>query len=131
MGVFRSLSSALASLCLIFGGLVPYIGQYRALGVAATPARRLRVGLDGGGPAPAAGFSHFVCFILLVANITRIFYWCGRWGGLGERCRPRCCVFPVPFGSCLCAVARLALLRCVCVPVFVRLCLCVPVFVCL
>lgn len=44
---------------MVFGGIVPYIPQYRTI-------RRLR---------DAEGFSTYVCLVLLVANILRILFW--------------------------------------------------------
>ncbi|XP_008581858.1 PREDICTED: PQ-loop repeat-containing protein 1, partial [Galeopterus variegatus] len=47
---------------LVFGGVVPYIPQYRDI-------RRAQ---------NADGFSTYVCLVLLVANILRILFWFGR-----------------------------------------------------
>lgn len=44
---------------MIFGGIVPYIPQYRKI-------KRTR---------DAEGFSTYVCLVLLVANILRILFW--------------------------------------------------------
>ncbi len=44
---------------MIFGGVVPYIPQYRTISRT----------------KDSEGFSTFVCFVLLVANILRIFFW--------------------------------------------------------
>lgn len=44
---------------MVFGGVVPYIPQYRKI-------RRLR---------DAEGFSTYVCLVLLVANVLRILFW--------------------------------------------------------
>ena len=44
---------------MVFGGVVPYIPQYRKI-------RRLK---------DAEGFSTFVCLVLLIANILRILFW--------------------------------------------------------
>ena len=44
---------------MVFGGVVPYIPQYRTI-------NRTK---------DAEGFSTFVCFVLLMANILRIFFW--------------------------------------------------------
>lgn len=44
---------------MIFGGIVPYVPQYRKI-------RRTR---------DAEGFSTYVCLVLLVANILRILFW--------------------------------------------------------
>lgn len=48
-----------AIVCMVMGGVVPYIPQYRKI-------RKTR---------DAEGFSVYVCLILLVANILRIFFW--------------------------------------------------------
>ncbi|XP_040841097.1 solute carrier family 66 member 2 isoform X2 [Ochotona curzoniae] len=47
---------------MVFGGVVPYIPQYRQI-------RRTQ---------SAEGFSTYVCLVLLVANILRILFWFGR-----------------------------------------------------
>ncbi|XP_039695070.1 solute carrier family 66 member 2 isoform X3 [Pteropus medius] len=47
---------------MVFGGVVPYIPQYRDI-------RRTQ---------NADGFSTYVCLVLLVANILRILFWFGR-----------------------------------------------------
>ena len=44
---------------MVFGGVVPYIPQYRKI-------RKTR---------DAEGFSVYVCLVLLIANILRIFFW--------------------------------------------------------
>lgn len=44
---------------MVFGGVVPYIPQYRDI-------RRTQ---------NAEGFSTYVCLVLLVANILRILFW--------------------------------------------------------
>ena len=44
---------------MIFGGIVPYIPQYRKI-------RKTR---------DSEGFSVYVCLVLLIANILRIFFW--------------------------------------------------------
>ncbi|KAM4685366.1 solute carrier family 66 member 2 isoform 4-T4 [Amazona ochrocephala] len=51
-----------ASGAMVFGGVVPYIPQYRDI-------RRTQ---------NAEGFSTYVCLVLLVANILRILFWFGR-----------------------------------------------------
>lgn len=48
-----------ASGAMVFGGVVPYIPQYRDI-------KRTE---------NAEGFSIYVCLILLVANSLRIFFW--------------------------------------------------------
>lgn len=52
----------LASVGIIFGGIIPYIPQYFDI-------RRTE---------NADGFSLFVCLVLLIANILRIFFWFGK-----------------------------------------------------
>ncbi|XP_025935581.1 PQ-loop repeat-containing protein 1 isoform X3 [Apteryx rowi] len=47
---------------MVFGGVVPYVPQYRDI-------RRTQ---------NAEGFSTYVCLVLLVANILRILFWFGR-----------------------------------------------------
>ncbi|XP_038246993.1 solute carrier family 66 member 2 isoform X5 [Dermochelys coriacea] len=47
---------------MVFGGVVPYIPQYRDI-------KRTQ---------NAEGFSTYVCLVLLVANILRILFWFGR-----------------------------------------------------
>ncbi|XP_059975426.1 solute carrier family 66 member 2 isoform X2 [Mesoplodon densirostris] len=47
---------------MVFGGVVPYIPQYRDI-------RRTQ---------NAEGFSTYVCLVLLLANILRILFWFGR-----------------------------------------------------
>ena len=59
MLVGRELVTWVAVGAMVFGGIVPYIPQYRKI-------RRLR---------DAEGFSTFVCLVLLVANILRILFW--------------------------------------------------------
>ncbi|XP_003926027.1 solute carrier family 66 member 2 isoform X2 [Saimiri boliviensis] len=51
-----------AAAAMVFGGVVPYIPQYRDI-------RRTQ---------NADGFSTYVCLVLLVANILRILFWFGR-----------------------------------------------------
>ena len=55
----RELVTWIAVCAMVFGGVVPYIPQYRKI-------RRLK---------DAEGFSTFVCLVLLVANILRILFW--------------------------------------------------------
>ncbi|XP_076865780.1 solute carrier family 66 member 2 isoform X2 [Brachyhypopomus gauderio] len=61
--VFNHLVSWIAALAIIFGGVVPYIPQYRDI-------RRTQ---------NAEGFSTYVCLVLLVANILRILFRIGRF----------------------------------------------------
>lgn len=56
------LASWVASAAMIFGGVVPYVPQYREI-------RRSR---------NAEGFSSFVCLALLLANTLRILFWFGH-----------------------------------------------------
>lgn len=58
----HSLVSWGAAGAMVFGGVVPYIPQYRHI-------RRTQ---------SADGFSTYVCLVLLVANILRILFWFGR-----------------------------------------------------
>ncbi|XP_076339040.1 solute carrier family 66 member 2 isoform X2 [Tachypleus tridentatus] len=51
-----------ASLAMIFGGVVPYVPQYRDI-------KRLE---------SAEGFSTYVCLALLIANTLRIIFWFGH-----------------------------------------------------
>lgn len=51
--------SLIASGAMVFGGVVPYIPQYRTI-------RRT---------LSCEGFSTLVCFVLLLANILRVFFW--------------------------------------------------------
>ncbi|XP_051519249.1 solute carrier family 66 member 2 isoform X2 [Myxocyprinus asiaticus] len=63
MFVVYQLVSWIASVAIIFGGVVPYIPQYRDI-------RRTQ---------NAEGFSTYVCLVLLVANILRILFRFGRY----------------------------------------------------
>lgn len=58
MYVAHQMVSWIASVAIIFGGVVPYIPQYRDI-------RRTQ---------NAEGFSTYVCLVLLVANILRILF---------------------------------------------------------
>lgn len=58
----QRLASWAAAGAMVFGGVVPYIPQYRDI-------RRSQ---------NADGFSTHVCLVLLVANILRILFWFGR-----------------------------------------------------
>uniref|UniRef100_A0A8D0BLE4 Solute carrier family 66 member 2 n=1 Tax=Salvator merianae TaxID=96440 RepID=A0A8D0BLE4_SALMN len=58
----QQLISQGASAAMVFGGVVPYIPQYRDI-------KRTQ---------NAEGFSTYVCLVLLVANILRILFWFGR-----------------------------------------------------
>ncbi|XP_035715667.1 solute carrier family 66 member 2 isoform X2 [Folsomia candida] len=62
MEMLLSLISGIASLAMIFGGVVPYIPQYNEI-------RR---------SGNAEGFSLYVCLALLSANILRILFWFGK-----------------------------------------------------
>ncbi|XP_043544544.1 solute carrier family 66 member 2 isoform X3 [Chiloscyllium plagiosum] len=57
------LASWIAAVAMMFGGVVPYIPQYRDI-------KRTQ---------NAEGFSIYVCLVLLVANILRILFWFGRY----------------------------------------------------
>ncbi|KAM4028021.1 solute carrier family 66 member 2-like isoform 1-T7 [Anomaloglossus baeobatrachus] len=61
-GWWRVLSWA-SSFFLVFGGMLPYIPQYMEI--------RRTCNTDG--------FSTWVCFVLLIANILRIFFWFGKF----------------------------------------------------
>lgn len=63
VAVFNSLVSWVAAGAMVFGGVVPYIPQYRDI-------RRTQ---------NAEGFSTYVCLVLLVANILRILFRFGRY----------------------------------------------------
>ncbi|XP_051948443.1 solute carrier family 66 member 2-like isoform X2 [Xyrauchen texanus] len=63
MDVVQQLVSWIASIAIIFGGVVPYIPQYRDI-------RRTQ---------NAEGFSTYVCLVLLVANILRILFRFGHY----------------------------------------------------
>ena len=52
----------IAALAMIFGGVAPYIPQYRMI-------YRSR---------NSSGFSTFVCLALLIANILRLLFWLGH-----------------------------------------------------
>lgn len=54
-----NLVNGVAALAMVFGGVFPFIPQYRDI-------RRTQ---------NAEGFSLFVCLTLLVANILRILFW--------------------------------------------------------
>ncbi|MBN3282218.1 PQLC1 protein, partial [Polyodon spathula] len=60
--VLNQLVLWVAAGAMMFGGVVPYIPQYRDI-------RRTQ---------NAEGFSSYVCLVLLVANILRILFWFGR-----------------------------------------------------
>ncbi|XP_078253835.1 solute carrier family 66 member 2 isoform X1 [Rhinoraja longicauda] len=57
------LASWTAAAAMMFGGMLPYIPQYRDI-------KRTQ---------NAEGFSIYVCLVLLVANILRILFWFGRY----------------------------------------------------
>ncbi|KAK9957175.1 hypothetical protein ABG768_011440 [Culter alburnus] len=63
MYVVHQVVSWIASFAIVFGGVVPYIPQYRDI-------RRTQ---------NAEGFSTYVCLVLLVANILRILFRFGRY----------------------------------------------------
>ncbi|XP_032007907.1 solute carrier family 66 member 2 isoform X2 [Hylobates moloch] len=62
LGPLHQLVSWGAAAAMVFGGVVPYVPQYRDI-------RRTQ---------NADGFSTYVCLVLLVANILRILFWFGR-----------------------------------------------------
>lgn len=55
----KDIANWIASGAIIFGGIIPYVPQYREI------KRR----------DSAEGFSLYVCFTLLIANTLRIFFW--------------------------------------------------------
>lgn len=55
----KDIANWVASGAIIFGGIIPYVPQYREI------KRR----------DSAEGFSLYVCFTLLIANTLRIFFW--------------------------------------------------------
>ncbi|XP_030644690.1 solute carrier family 66 member 2 [Chanos chanos] len=61
--VINQLVAWIASLAIVFGGVVPYIPQYRDIKRSQN----------------AEGFSTYVCLVLLVANILRILFRFGRY----------------------------------------------------
>lgn len=61
--LFHGLVSWVAAGAMVFGGVIPYIPQYRHI-------RRTQ---------NAEGFSTYVCLVLLVANILRILFRFGRY----------------------------------------------------
>ncbi|KAF7223300.1 solute carrier family 66 member 2 isoform X2 [Nothobranchius furzeri] len=63
MAAFSTLVSWVAAGAMVFGGVVPYIPQYRDI-------RRTQ---------NAEGFSTYVCLVLLVANILRILFRFGHY----------------------------------------------------
>lgn len=63
VSIFQSVVSWVAAGAMVFGGVVPYIPQYRDI-------RRTQ---------NAEGFSTYVCLVLLVANILRILFRFGRY----------------------------------------------------
>lgn len=55
----RQLVSAVSACFIMFGGVIPFLPQYRDIKATGN----------------ADGFSTYVCLTLLVANILRIFFW--------------------------------------------------------
>ena len=55
----KDIISVIAAGAMVFGGVVPYIPQYRTIRRTLT----------------SDGFSTLVCFVLLLANILRVFFW--------------------------------------------------------
>ncbi|CAK8695884.1 solute carrier family 66 member 2-like [Clavelina lepadiformis] len=62
VGFIQSVVKWIASGAMVFGGVIPYIPQYRDI-------KRTE---------NSEGFSTYVCLVLLVANMLRIFFWFGR-----------------------------------------------------
>ena len=62
LSTLSQIISFIASAFMVFGGIVPYVPQYRII-------QRSR---------NASGFSNLVCLALLVANILRILFWFGH-----------------------------------------------------
>ncbi|XP_053203426.1 solute carrier family 66 member 2-like [Panonychus citri] len=60
--LLATLAGFVASVGMIFGGIIPYVPQY----------------FDIKQTENADGFSLFVCLVLLIANILRIFFWFGK-----------------------------------------------------
>ncbi|XP_076165595.1 solute carrier family 66 member 2 isoform X2 [Ptiloglossa arizonensis] len=60
--IIKDIANWIASGAIIFGGIVPYIPQYREI------KKR----------EDAGGFSLYVCLALLIANTLRIFFWFGK-----------------------------------------------------
>lgn len=58
----RDLANWTASGAIIFGGIIPYVPQYREIK----------------NREDAEGFSLYVCLTLLIANTLRIFFWFGK-----------------------------------------------------
>lgn len=54
-----NLVTAIATFFIVFGGVIPYIPQYREIKNTSN----------------AEGFSTFVCLTLLIANTLRILFW--------------------------------------------------------
>ncbi len=59
LAMLLELLTLISVLCIIFGGVVPYIPQYSSI-------RKTR---------DSEGFSTYVCLVLLIANILRILFW--------------------------------------------------------
>lgn len=57
--VLREVVTCVSVAAMVFGGVAPYVPQYITI-------RRSR---------DAGGFSTFVCLVLLVANILRVYFW--------------------------------------------------------
>ncbi|KAK0171930.1 hypothetical protein PV328_005318 [Microctonus aethiopoides] len=80
----KDVVSAIASGAIIFGGIVPYIPQYREI-------KRTQ---------DSTGFSLYVCLAILIANTLRILYWFGKYYEL-----------PLLFQSILMIIAMFAMIR--------------------
>lgn len=59
MGGLKYVVSNVASGFMVFGGVIPYIPQYREISKTSN----------------AEGFSLYVCLTLLIANTLRVFFW--------------------------------------------------------
>ena len=60
-----------------FSGVLPYVGQFRALKESAAASASPSSVSSNSTPlrSRSVGFSTGVCFVLLVSNIARVFYW--------------------------------------------------------
>ncbi|XP_055987510.1 solute carrier family 66 member 2 isoform X3 [Sorex fumeus] len=92
LGPLRRLLSWGAAGAMVFGGVVPYIPQYRDI-------RRTQ---------NAEGFSTYVCLMLLVANILRILFWFGRRFEAPLLCQSVVMILTMLFMLKLCTEVRVA-----------------------
>lgn len=79
--------SWMSSCFMVFGGVLPYIPQYQEIKRTSN----------------TDGFSTWVCFVLLIANILRIFFWFGKFFE-----------FPLLLQSLLMIITMLAILHLCC-----------------